>query len=63
MSQKSEALQNKMAELLVRAPAKAEFHLRPFGSQFFIKNHDCFHPSEHKLELDSKMIHQDIVMI
>ena len=45
-----------MTELMVRAPAKADFHLRPLafhlrpldfhlraGSQFFIKNHDFFH--------------------
>ena len=43
MSQKPEALQNKMTELMVRTPAKAEFHLRPFGSQFFIKSLDFFH--------------------
>ena len=27
---------------MVRAPAIAECHLRPFSSQFFIKNHDFF---------------------
>ena len=43
MSQKPEALRNKMTELMVRAPAKAEFHLRPFGSKFFIKDYDFFH--------------------
>ena len=35
MSQKPEAVRNEMTELMVQAPAKAEFHLRPFGSQFF----------------------------
>ena len=43
MSQKPEAVRNEMTELMVQAPAKAEFHLRPFGSQFFIKNYDFFH--------------------
>ena len=43
MPHKHEALRNKMTELMVRAPVKAKFHLRPFGSQLFIKNHYVFH--------------------